>query len=173
MHVQRMRGSTADLVVSGSGILAIIRIQNAPRLHGPPAEIAAEFRDAIALLRLHPAGSPVSRELWLYSRYGVLRYFRVEESGIVELGADGSVLPEVSPAPATTRKSTARMKKPVVPEQPRAGGRPEDPAAGGKIPVAPKRPVPAESPGVPVSPGTDVVTVKQEPVAGDAPGPGG
>jgi hypothetical protein len=127
MFFRRARGNTADLMVSGNGILAIIAIRNAPRLYGTLAEIEAEFRDAIALLRIHPAGGPVSRELWLYSRYGVLRYFRVEDAGIVELCADGKVMPAAPPVPAATRKSWSRMKKPVVPETPAAVAKPEDP----------------------------------------------
>jgi hypothetical protein len=100
MHFRRMRGSTADFMVSGNGILAIIRIQNAPRLHGSLADIEAEFRDAIDLLRVHPGGGPVSRELWLYSRRGALRFFRVEGPGIRELGADGKVLADGKEVPA-------------------------------------------------------------------------
>jgi hypothetical protein len=101
-HFRRMRGNTADLMVSGSGILAIIRLQNAPRLYGTIAEIEWEFRDAIARLRIHPAGGPVSRELWLYSRYGVLRFFRVLDNGIVEIGADGKILDAGPVVPAIT-----------------------------------------------------------------------
>jgi hypothetical protein len=91
-HFRRMRGNTADLMVSGGGFLAIIRLQNTPRLWQDIPEIEWQFADAIARLRLHPAGGPVSRELWLYSRYGVLRFFRILENGIVEIGADGREL---------------------------------------------------------------------------------
>jgi hypothetical protein len=72
MFFRRTRGSTADLMVSGSGTLAIVRVQNAMRLYATVAEIEWEFLDTIARLRVHPSGGPVSRELWLYSRYGVL-----------------------------------------------------------------------------------------------------
>jgi hypothetical protein len=173
MYFRRMRGSTADLMVSGSGILAIIRIRFAPRLFGTPAEIAREFYEAVALLRLHPAGGPVSRELWLYSRHGVLRFFRVEDNGLVELRADGSVMPVVPQAPAATRKSWSRMKKPVATAQPGTGERPTDPAAGGKILTAPEKPATAESPKVSAPTGTGIVTVKPEPVTEEGPGPGG
>jgi hypothetical protein len=134
-HFRRMRGNTADLMVSGSGILAIVRLQNAPRLYLTLAEIALEYYDAIARLRLHPAGSPVSRELWLYSRYGVLRFFRVPDDGIVEIGADGKILADgpVVPAPAGRDRSGKKM--------------PETQAPGGDIVAVPQEPVAEESQG--------------------------
>jgi hypothetical protein len=115
-HIRRMRGNTADLMVSGGGILAIIRLQNAPRLYGTIAEIAREFYDAIARLRLYPAGGPVSRELWLYSRYGVLRFFRVLDDGIVETEADGKVpgAGPVVPAPAGRAGSGEKIPEPFA-----------------------------------------------------------
>jgi hypothetical protein len=120
-RIRRMRGNTADLMVSGGGILAIIRLQNAPRLYGTLVEIAREFYDAIARLRIHPAGGPVSRELWLYSRYGMLRFFRVEETGIVEIGADGKELSE-------------GLEVPAIPAGP--------PPSAGEVPSVKERPLP-------------------------------
>jgi hypothetical protein len=130
-----MRGNTADLMVSGGGILAIIRLQNAPRLYGTPAEIAREFSDAIARLRLHPAGGPVSRELWLYSRYGVLRFFRVLGDGIVEIGADGKepAAGPVMPAPVGRAGSGKII--------------PETPAPGDGIVAIPQEPMAEEGQG--------------------------
>jgi hypothetical protein len=126
MYFRRMRGSTADLMVSGNGILAIIRIQNAPRLHMTLADIEAEFRDAIALLRIHPGGGPVSRELWLYSRYGSLRFFRVEDNGIVELSADGKVLGAGQAGPEVTAGiSPSDGESPAVKDHPLIEGCPE------------------------------------------------
>jgi hypothetical protein len=84
----------ADILIAGSGLLAIVRLRKASRLHGPVADIMAAYQDVIDDLRLYPAGGPVTRELWLFSRYGVLRYFRVEDSGIIETGPDGKVPPE-------------------------------------------------------------------------------
>ena len=162
MLFKRERGSTADLMVSGGGILAIIRVLSAPRIHGTPAEIAAEYYGAIALLRTHPAGGPVSLELWLCSRYGVLRFFRVNSDGIVELGADGRVkgagpvipvkssgadgpgdpaAPVDEPAPARRRRT--RRKNPAAPGV--AAERPEEPASPGKTSGLPE---PCVSPGI-------------------------
>ena len=168
MFFRRTRGYTADLMVSGNGILAIIAIRNAPQLYGSLADLEAEFRQAIALLRLHPAGGPVSRELWLYSRYGALRYFRVEDPGIVELCADGSVMKAVPPVPVATRKNWSRMKKQVVPEKPAAAAKPEAPAGKDGPPAAPG-PAAGEGPAV-SAPGSACPAVMPDPVAVQVPG---
>ena len=99
-HVDLFRhgqGSMATFLIAGISLLAIVQLRKASRLHGTVADIAAAHRDVIENLRLYPAGGPVSRELWLFSRYGVLRFFRVEASGITEIGADGKVLLQTNP----------------------------------------------------------------------------
>ena len=96
-HVDRFlhgQGSRAEFLIAGSVMLAIVRLRRATCLHGTVADIASIFRQVIDDFRGYPAGGPVLRELWLFSRYGVLRYFRVEDSGITEIGPDGKVLPE-------------------------------------------------------------------------------
>jgi hypothetical protein len=191
-HFRRMRGNTADLMVSGGGLLAIIRIQNAPRLYGTPAEIAREFYDAIARLRLHPAGGPVSRELWLYSRYGVLRFFRVLDNGIVELGADGKVLAAGPVVPAPAGRVGSGKKMPAVQEQLAGEKNPAGPASCDETPALPGLPAAEKSPAVPATgveavpavqgrvpvndkpeypvSGCDIVVIQQEPVAEKGPG---
>lgn len=191
-HFRRMRGNTADLMVSGSGILAIIRIQNAPRLYLTLAEIAREFSDAIARLRLHPAGGPVSRELWLYSRYGVLRFFRVLDDGIVEIGADGKVLAAGPVVPAPAGRAGSGKKLPAVPVQhaeenlagpvvsvktPELPGypaadeeKPAVPVSCDEMPALPGAPAAEKSPAVPALSGGEVPVVLQEVVADEGPG---
>lgn len=93
MQFRRSPGNSADLIISGNNCLALVRIRNAPYLHATLAEIEKNFCDAIARLRRNPGGGPVSRELWLYSRYRVFRFFRVEDASLVELNADGKILP--------------------------------------------------------------------------------
>jgi len=137
-HFRRTRGGTANLMVSGSGILAIIRIRYAPRLYPDIAEIDWEFADPIARLRLHPAGGPVSRELWLYSRYGVLRFFRVLDHGIVEIGADGKELAATGPAEPEEKIPAA--------SEPAAVNIPEKPAASALVTIQPDL-LAEESPG--------------------------
>jgi len=168
-HFRRMRGNTADLMVSGSGILAIIRFQNAPRLYGTLAEIAREYYHAIARLRLHPAGGPVSRELWLYSRYGVLRFFRVLDNGIVEIGADGKILAAGPVVPAPAGRAGPGRKMPAGAEQPAGEENPAEPASCDEMPAPPGQPAAEKSPAAP-APGGEVPVVLPEPIAEESPG---
>ncbi len=106
MFFRRTHGSTADLMISGGGILAIVRLRSAPRLYAAIADIGWECRIAIAHLRLHPRGGPLSLELWLYSRYGGLRFFRLLDDGIMEIGADGKELHGEQEGPALPGAAT-------------------------------------------------------------------
>lgn len=81
----------ADFVIIGSGTVAFVRVRKSRCLHASPEKIAEELGEDVDKLRRIP-DVPVSRELWPYSRYGVLRFFRVNESGLAELGADGRPL---------------------------------------------------------------------------------
>ena len=108
----------ADFVIVGSGTLAVVRVRKVQCLHGPPEEIEADLRNEVNMLRRIPGGS-VSRELWPYSRYGVLRFFRVEDTGLVELGADGKLIsrPAEEPAVAGHPEENVVPGAPGNPEQ--------------------------------------------------------
>jgi hypothetical protein len=173
MVFRRERGSTADLMISGSGILAIVRIVSASRLHGTPAGISAEFPDAIRGLRLHPAGGPVSRELWLYNRYGQLRFFRVEDGGIVEIGADGRVMAAGDTLPARQPAGTRSPAIPPAPVSPAIPGPCTNPGRScGGIPAVAVPGVPGAAAGTggctkaPVPIGHDTPQVRDLPATG-------
>jgi len=103
----------ADFVIVGSGTLAVVRVRKVQCLHGPPEKIEGNLQNDVNMLRRIPGGS-VSRELWPYSRYGILRFFRVEETGLVELGADG----ELPSRPATELAPVKNPVKMVVQDTP-------------------------------------------------------
>jgi len=97
MLFQPLPEHVCDFTITGNGILALVRLMSAMRLHASIAEISRHYSDAVAGLCTVPFGGPVSRELWLYSRYGTLRFFRVTESGLVEI--DGNGFPFVNGKP--------------------------------------------------------------------------
>lgn len=133
MFFRRTQGSTANLMISGGGLLAIVRLRSAPRLYAAIAEIAWECRFAIDSLRVHPQGGPVSLELWLYSRYGALRFFRVLGDTIVEIGADGKGLGGGQEgAGIPDRAPPAAVRSTAVPGDP-----PPEALSGGTIPSGP------------------------------------
>ncbi|MDP2797889.1 MAG: hypothetical protein Q8N94_10325 [Methanoregula sp.] len=111
-----------DFTIAGNGILALVRLMMATRLHAPIAEITRVYSDAVNGLCAIPFGGPVSRELWLYSRYGMLRFFRLAETGLIEI--DGYGFPFVNgrpviilSAPPVTNPSSASPATPgeIVP----------------------------------------------------------
>ena len=108
----------ADFIIVGTGTLAFVRVRKVRCLHGPPEEIERDLRNEVNMLRRIPGGT-VSRELWPYSRYGVLRFFLVKETGLVELGADGKLpcRPAKEPAPAKNPVKTVVQDTPKNPDQ--------------------------------------------------------
>jgi len=80
-----------DFLIVGGGAFVIVRIRFAEKLYLDIHDIEKEFGTTIAGLRSVPRPGPVSCELWLYSRYGSLRYFRIGDAGIDEVDCNGRV----------------------------------------------------------------------------------
>jgi hypothetical protein len=59
-----------------------------------PADMERENRGVLAAIRSLPASADIVREFWAYSRAGTLRFFRVEDSWLLEIGRDGLPLAE-------------------------------------------------------------------------------
>ena len=112
----------AGFVIAGSGTPAFVRMWKVHCLHSPPEKIEADLRNEVSMLRRIPGG-PVSLELWTYSRYGVLRFFRVEETGLVELRSDGKM---IVPSP----KETATAGVPAGSDVPGTAGTPAPTGTG-------------------------------------------
>jgi len=86
-----------ELLITGNGWFVVVRIRLARKFYASIREIETEFGEAITGLRLVPRRDPVSCELWLYSRYGTLRHFRVDDVGLVEIDCYGTPLGQVRP----------------------------------------------------------------------------
>jgi len=89
MLFQHLPEHVCDFTITGNGIFALVRIMATTRLHEAVAEITWEYSGVITGLSTLPFGGPVSRELWLYSRYGTIRFFRVLETGLIEIDCHG------------------------------------------------------------------------------------
>jgi hypothetical protein len=81
-----------DFTIVSTVPVAFIRVKFARRIFASLAEIVAEFSEDIRKLRLISHDMAISRELWLCSKHGTLRFFRIIADGLVELGRDGKVL---------------------------------------------------------------------------------
>lgn len=91
-----------DFIIAGSGRIVIVRIRFAQKISADIRQVESEFATTIAGLRAVPRQGPVSCELWLYSRYGTLRYFRVGETCIEEIDSLGLSPSETTAANAAT-----------------------------------------------------------------------
>ena len=135
MLFQPLPDHVCDFTITGNGIIALVRLMTATRLHASIAEITHEYSGAIAGLSTIPFGGPVSRELWLYSRYGTLRFFRVAEVGLVEIDCHGFLF--VSGKPVT--------ELPEIPAANRIPSGPTIPVLSTSMPAAPVAAVPPGS----------------------------
>ena len=86
-----------EFLITGNGHFVLVSVRFARKLFAGIAEIEAEFAETITGLRLAPRTGPGSCELWLYSRYGTLRHFRVGDAGLMEVDLYGTPLDRLKP----------------------------------------------------------------------------
>ena len=103
LPVARARGRVLEIVQNGDtpamfvivadGKVYFIYIRRADPFRVTPADMEAENRTVLAMIRSLPGSADIIREFWPYSRSGNLRFFRVEDSWLLEIGRDGLPLP--------------------------------------------------------------------------------
>jgi len=74
-----------EFVIAGDGYLGIVRLRLSEKIRATLPEIQEEYSRSVTELASFPRGGPVAYELWLYSRYGGLRFFRITETGLEEI----------------------------------------------------------------------------------------
>jgi hypothetical protein len=99
LPIARARGRVMEIVQNGDTPAMIvivadrkvffIYVRRADPFRVTPAEMEAENREVLATIRSLPASADIIREFWAYSRAGTLRFFRVEDSWLPEIGRDG------------------------------------------------------------------------------------
>jgi len=87
-----------DFTIVSSLPVAFVRVSYCARIHAPVAEIFHDFPETLIRLGRIALHDAISRELWLRSRHGSWRFFRLMENYLVELGRDGLPLPGEIPA---------------------------------------------------------------------------
>lgn len=139
MEFRQTAENLCEFVIVGNGCVAFVRVRKARRLHGAVEDIAAEFSGAIVPARTIPSGGPVSRELWLYSRHCVLRFFRITDAGIIAIDRSGMPISTVAdgspgkdepgiPAERTGPDAPAEPSGPAAPADPEELNEPAAPA---------------------------------------------
>lgn len=106
-------GIICNFVIYCLCFVAHVRIKRVTRVHCSHAWIEREAADALAMLRAIASGPGISRELWVFLPRGAFRFFRVTDTGLIELNRDGSVMPE-KPGPVVV----AMPALPVPPAKP-------------------------------------------------------
>lgn len=88
-----------EFAIVGTIPLAFVRLRFANRLLIDLAMIARLYREEIRRLRMVSRDQGNSLELWLRSRYGTWRFFRVDTGSISEIDRTGTIL-SMHPLPA-------------------------------------------------------------------------
>jgi hypothetical protein len=74
--------------------IAFVRVSYCAQIFAPAGDLSGEFNDELSRLRMIVRHDSVSRELWVRSRQGKWRFFRLAANHLVELGRDGRPLAE-------------------------------------------------------------------------------
>ena len=81
-----------DFIIAAVFPLAFVKVRFAERIFESAEELANEFQKDIRKLRMIAQDPSISPELWLRSRYGKWRFFRVVADRLIELDRDGKIL---------------------------------------------------------------------------------
>lgn len=90
---ERGPGSIATFAIVRPGLLAEVRIKRLRRMDCTKESLNRDAANEIAGLKMYPSCPQISRELWGVSPDYFIRFFRVMDNGIIELGIDGEPLP--------------------------------------------------------------------------------
>jgi len=109
-------GRLCDFEIVCPPLLAKVRMKRMRYIRCTPEWLDREAREEIAGLRMYPSSQEISRELWICSPDYFLRFFRVTDSGLVELGPDGQpLLPKSPKAPRSGRWRATAPSSAVLP----------------------------------------------------------
>ncbi|MEN6442170.1 MAG: hypothetical protein ABFC71_00260 [Methanoregula sp.] len=91
-HAGNAPESLYDFAIVGTTPVAFVRVKFAARILETISHIAEDFQDEIRRLRAVARDAAISLELWLRSRHGTWRFFRVTGDGLAELDRNGRPL---------------------------------------------------------------------------------
>jgi len=99
LHVASLRGAVyflqpgrevpADFEIVNTRGVTFISVKMSRRIHCSAPDFERMYRETIAHLLAVPASLAVACELWIISRYGRCRFFRVQPSGLCEVAYVG------------------------------------------------------------------------------------
>jgi hypothetical protein len=92
------RECPCDLQIVNGREVVFVRVRRTRCLHRPVPDLEADCHEHVLRLRAVPVSPQVYRELWICSRRGTWRFFRITETGIEEIRG---------PLPATSSGTVA------------------------------------------------------------------
>jgi hypothetical protein len=147
-YYARTPGRLCDFSIVTPCGLAEVRMKPMRHIRCTPEWLEREASEDIAALKMYPSSQQISRELWISSPQYFRRYFRVTDTGLIELSPDGQPLPAGSPATGQRGSRAGAAAAPAVaPAVPASSAPPELSAveAPAGVPPAPQVPTsPAE-----------------------------
>jgi hypothetical protein len=110
MSFIKNRENRCDFMIVGNGNLIFVQVRKARRVGSTREEMEREFCEPVMRLRSFPSSVSVTRELWTYTRYGIWRFFRIDDTTIVEICQDGKTLKNPFVEVARTVRAVRRKK---------------------------------------------------------------
>ena len=90
---ERGPGSIATFAIVRPGLLVEVRIKRLRQMGCTKESLNRDAALEIAGLKMYPSCPQISRELWGVSQDYFIRFFRILDNGILELGSDGEPVP--------------------------------------------------------------------------------
>jgi hypothetical protein len=85
--------SVCDLLIRTAAYVVFVKTRRTEKITATIAEIEHAYHGLIAELRLLPVSAQILLELWIYSKHGTYRFFRISEAGLAEVDRDGMPVP--------------------------------------------------------------------------------
>ena len=81
-----------DIAIVSKVPVAFARVMFAPEILATIQQLADDFKEEIAQLRIIARDAAITAELWLRSKHGTWRFFLVTPNSLVEIDRDGNRL---------------------------------------------------------------------------------
>jgi hypothetical protein len=113
MFFRQDPGTPCNFLINYAGGGAVVHIRRSRRLYCTISEIIAQNIEPLDRLRLAVLSPGITREFWLWSPYGTMRFFRVEDTGLIELDRQGKPLKPTASG-FTAGKKSYGQKNPAL-----------------------------------------------------------
>ena len=106
MEIVRNGETPAEFEIIVDKKIIFVRLRRAEPFRRTPEDLDAENHESLAQLRSIPGSADILREFWAYSKFGTLRFFRVEDTWLLEIGRDGLPLADREAPPVPEKSGT-------------------------------------------------------------------